>query len=87
MPQENVLKTIVVGVTGASGAVFARSTLQMLEADARVGKIHLVISGSGLKVLREELGVDATRTSAIPRAGPAAADRPRRHSPDLLDGD
>ncbi len=65
MPQENVLKTIVVGVTGASGAVFARSTLQMLEADARVGKIHLVISGSGLKVLREELGVDATRTSAI----------------------
>ena len=30
--------------------------LQLLEADDRVGKIHLVISGSGLKVMREELG-------------------------------
>jgi flavin prenyltransferase len=66
MPEESALKSIVVGVTGASGAVFARRTLQMLEADRRVGRIHLVISGSGLKVVREELGVDAARTSAIP---------------------
>jgi len=59
-------KSIVLGVTGASGAVFARSMLQMLEADACVGKIHLVISGSGLKVLREELGLDIARSSEIP---------------------
>ena len=38
----------------------------MLEADSRVGKIHLVISGSGLKVLREELGVDVSKSAAIP---------------------
>jgi 3-polyprenyl-4-hydroxybenzoate decarboxylase len=51
-------KRIILGVSGASGAVFARCTLQMLEADARVEKIHLVISGSGLKLLRDELDVD-----------------------------
>jgi flavin prenyltransferase len=38
----------------------------MLEADERVGKIHLVISGSGLRVLREELGMNVTKSSAVP---------------------
>ncbi|HUY80318.1 MAG TPA: UbiX family flavin prenyltransferase [Acidobacteriaceae bacterium] len=61
-------KTIVLGVTGASGAVFARRMLQMLETDERVGKIHLVISGAGLKVLREELELDALRSASIPAA-------------------
>jgi len=59
-------RIIVVGVTGASGAVFARKALQMLEADSRVEKIHLVISGSGLKVLREELGLDVSKSAGIP---------------------
>jgi flavin prenyltransferase len=58
-------KRLVLAVTGASGAIFARRSLQMLEADDRVAKIHLVVSGSGLKVLREELGLDVTRSSAI----------------------
>jgi flavin prenyltransferase len=52
-------KTITLAVTGASGAIFARRMLQMLEADPRVGRIFLVISGSGLKVMREELGIKA----------------------------
>ena len=67
-------KTVVVGVTGASGSVFARRMLQMLESDERVGKIHLVISGAGLKVLREELELDVSRSSSLPVAlagGPA----------------
>jgi len=58
-------KSIVLAVTGASGAIFARRALQMLEADGRVGKIHLVISGSGLKVLREELGINVTKSAGI----------------------
>jgi len=57
---------IVLAVTGASGAIYARRALQMLEADQRVGRIHLVISGSGLKVLREELHIDLGKSSAIP---------------------
>jgi flavin prenyltransferase len=59
-------KSIVLGVTGASGAVFARRALQMLEADERVGKIHLVVSASGLKVLREELRMNVAKSAAIP---------------------
>ncbi len=59
-------KILVVGVTGASGAVFAQRTLQMLDADARVGKVHLVISGSGLKVLRDELDLDVSKSADIP---------------------
>lgn len=67
-------KMIVVGVTGASGAVFARRMIQMLEADARVGKIYLVISGAGIKVLREELKLEVPKSASIPAmlaAGPA----------------
>lgn len=77
-------KTVVLGVTGASGAVFARRVLQMLEADSRVGKIHLVISGSGLKVIREELDLDVSRSGDIANllaAGPA------RKTQYLLDSD
>jgi len=59
-------KRIVLAVTGASGAIYARRALQMLDADERVGRIHLVVSGSGLKVLREELRINLGRSSAIP---------------------
>jgi 4-hydroxy-3-polyprenylbenzoate decarboxylase len=59
-------KSVVLGITGASGAIFARRMLQMLESDTRVGKIHLVISGSGLKVLREELEINLSKTVQIP---------------------
>lgn len=77
-------KTVVLGVTGASGAVFARRMLAMLEADPRVGKIHLVISGSGLKVLREELEFETGQSAAIPSA---LAGRPARKTQYLLDSD
>ena len=66
LPQEKTGKSLVVGITGASGVVFARRLLEMLETDARVEKIHLVISASGLKVLREELDLDVSRSVEIP---------------------
>jgi len=77
-------KTIVLGVTGASGAVFARRILTMLEADRRVGRVHLVISGSGLKVMREELDLDVSESSRIPAA---LAGGPARKTEYLLDSD
>ena len=77
-------KSIVLGVTGASGAIFARRMLQLLEADGRVGKIHLVISGSGLKVLREELDLDVSKSAKIPAL--LAAGRARK-TVYLLDSD
>ena len=77
-------KTLILGVTGASGAIFARRMLALLEADKRVGKIHLVISGSGLKVLREELETDFSSSAAIPAA---LAGRSTRKTEYLLDSD
>ena len=58
-------KSVVLGVTGASGAVFARRFLQFLERDSRIGKIHLVISESGLRVARHELGIEATDPAQV----------------------
>lgn len=86
MPQKTlpVKKTIVLGVTGASGAIFARRMLALLEADKRVGKIHLVVSGSGLKVLREELGIDVSKSSAL---STALAGRAAWKTESLLDSD
>ncbi|HUI41342.1 MAG TPA: UbiX family flavin prenyltransferase [Terriglobia bacterium] len=77
-------KSLVLAVTGASGAIFARRALQMLEADARVARIHLVISGSGLKVLREELDLDVSKSAGIPAL---LAGRPAPKTVYLLDSD
>ena len=77
-------RRIVLGVTGASGAVFARRMLRFLEADARVEKIHLVISGSGLKLLREELDLDISKSAKIPAALAGHATRKTEY---LLDSD
>ena len=77
-------KAVVLGVTGASGAIFARRMLQMLEADPRVGKIHLIISDSGLKVLREELGLEVAKHTDLPTL---LAGRSARKTVYLLDSD
>jgi len=77
-------KSVVVGVTGASGAVFARRTLQMLEADPRVGKIHLVVSGSGMKLLRDELDLEVSKSAEIPSR---LLGKPARKTVYLLDSD
>jgi len=75
---------IIVGVTGASGAVFARRMLQMLEADPRVGRVHLVVSGSGLRVLREELDLSVSKSSAV---AALLLGKPARKTVYLLDSD
>jgi 4-hydroxy-3-polyprenylbenzoate decarboxylase len=75
---------MILGVTGASGAIFARRMLQLLEADHRVGRIHLVVSGSGLKVMRDELDLDVSRSSEVPSA---LAGQPPAKTVYLLDSD
>jgi 4-hydroxy-3-polyprenylbenzoate decarboxylase len=65
MPQADH-KTIVLGVTGASGAVLAQDMLRLLEADGRVGRIHLVVSETGARLLAHELGIAASDAKRLP---------------------
>ena len=50
-------KVITVGVTGASGAMLARTALRLLENDERVSRVHLVVTEAGQRLLAQELGV------------------------------
>jgi flavin prenyltransferase len=50
---------ITVGVTGASGAIYAQKALALLEADARVERVHLVVSEAGQRLLAEEMDIAA----------------------------
>jgi flavin prenyltransferase len=55
---------LTVAITGASGAVFARWLLRMLEDDDRVARIHFVASENSLRVIAEELGISG-RTNLL----------------------
>ncbi|HXE89870.1 MAG TPA: UbiX family flavin prenyltransferase [Terriglobales bacterium] len=50
-------QNITVAITGASGAIFARELLRLLERDQRVAHVNLVVSEHALRVLAEELGL------------------------------
>lgn len=52
-----VPRVITVGITGASGSVFARELLVVLEADSRVTEVNLVCTDHALRVMAEELGL------------------------------
>lgn len=51
------MKSITVGISGASGAIYAQRLLQQLEASAEVGRINLVTSGPARRVMSDELGI------------------------------
>jgi flavin prenyltransferase len=68
-------KTFIVGVTGASGAIYARTVLRLLDADSRVEHIFLVVSEAGHRLLASELGVatsDAKKLASSLTGTPAA---------------
>jgi len=57
---------VTVGVTGASGAILAQKALGLLEADARVARIHLVVTETGQRLFAEELGVASGDLKQLP---------------------
>ena len=60
-------KIITVAVTGASGAVLARTLVRLLDADARVARVHFIITASGMRVLVDELGITARDAKQMPQ--------------------
>ena len=56
LPASESTMTLVLAVTGASGSLFATEMARALDADQRVGRVHLVMSPSALRVLAEEAG-------------------------------
>ncbi|HEX5283140.1 MAG TPA: UbiX family flavin prenyltransferase [Bryocella sp.] len=72
------LQIVTLAVTGASGSILALEMLRALAADERVGRIHLIISPSALRVLVEETGI-AARNSLIEKLlGDTCEDRTKQ---------
>lgn len=65
-PKEAEQRVITVGVTGASGAIYAQAMLRLLDSDSRVGHVYLVVSEAGLRLLTTELGVVAADGKKLP---------------------
>jgi flavin prenyltransferase len=68
------LRVITVGVTGASGAAYARAVLRVLDSDERVERVYFVASDAALRLLATELGVVASDGKKLPSlvtGGPA----------------
>jgi flavin prenyltransferase len=59
-------KVITVGVTGASGAIYAQTLLRLLDADKRVGRVALAITETGLRLISTELGIVAADPKKLP---------------------
>lgn len=59
-------KTITVGITGASGAIYAQAMLCALDADSRVSRVYVVVSDAGLRLISTELGTVAPDAKKLP---------------------
>jgi flavin prenyltransferase len=59
-------QTITVGVTGASGTLFAQKALALLEDDARVARVHLVVTETGQRLFAEELALPSGDLKQLP---------------------
>lgn len=52
------MRSITLGISGASGAIYAQRLLAYLDESSQVDQINLVISGPGRRVISDELNVD-----------------------------
>jgi flavin prenyltransferase len=59
-------RVITVGVTGASGAIYAQHVLRLLDRDARVERIYFVVSEAGMRLVATELEVVASDGKKLP---------------------
>ena len=82
MPEPNSsARNITVAITGASGAIFPRILLDLLERDDRVSTVNLIVSDSGLRVMAEELEITG-RHELLPKLLGRAAQKIRQQNDD-----
>src|SRR5262245_60966662 len=56
------MKAITVGITGASGSIYAQRLLMRLNESPEVSRLDLVITTAGVRVVGEELGLNVAGT-------------------------
>jgi flavin prenyltransferase len=61
-------RVITVGITGASGAIYARQVLRLLDRDRRVDRVFLVVSDAGMRLLATELDIATSDGKKLPSA-------------------
>jgi 4-hydroxy-3-polyprenylbenzoate decarboxylase len=59
-------QVVTLGVTGASGALLAQRALHLLAEDARVEKVHLVVTETGQRLFSEELSIPSGDLKQLP---------------------
>src|SRR5579863_3185987 len=52
-----ISQNLTIAATGASGAVFTRAMLLIVESDARIKTVNFIASDNALRVFAEELGI------------------------------
>jgi 4-hydroxy-3-polyprenylbenzoate decarboxylase len=57
---------ITLGITGASGAIYAQKLLRLLDADVRVERVYLIVSETGLRLISTELRIVASDPKKLP---------------------
>lgn len=72
-------RTLTVAITGASGSIFPKHLLDLLDRDEQVGTINVILSDSGLRVMAEELGV-AGRNEIFPKLLGRTSDKIRQQN-------
>lgn len=61
-PLKRKMKAITVGITGASGSIYAQRLLRRLNESPDVARLDLVITTAGVRVVGEELGLNVAGT-------------------------
>jgi len=56
-PMPEMPQNLTIAATGASGAIFARELLRVVEADARITVVNFIASDNALRVFAEELQI------------------------------
>jgi flavin prenyltransferase len=69
------VKTVTIAITGASGAIYAQRLVWHLERSDEVGRVHLVVSAPGRRVLAEELDVTGSGEALVEGLAGRASDK------------